>query len=159
MTGNIDTYLIEDKSYDVGYSTKDSAIVDNFTTFYNHLWDEAAEKCDADNPINLHLDIIVWSYEFISYKSPLSIRKLEKIVKESQSIKLFLHESGSMLQIKGINNKTLSIYFERRNDQSFEYSGDILHLEGIINDKPHMEIKEATSFSVKTLYLRALWAS
>jgi len=46
MTGNIDRYIIKDNSYDVGYLTRQSAIVNNVMRFYKHLWAEAADESD-----------------------------------------------------------------------------------------------------------------
>lgn len=59
MTGNIDSHIIEDKSYDIGYLANESAVVKNVVLFFDHLWAEAADECDAANPINLHLDLTI----------------------------------------------------------------------------------------------------
>jgi len=156
MTGNIDSHLIKDNSYDIAYLTTKRAVVNNFIIFFDHLWAEAGDECDADNPINLHLDLTIRSYEFISYRPPISVNKLERILDECKSIRLFLHESGSLLLITGEIRK-LNIYFEQSDSQSSGYTGDVLNLVGIVDDKPNLNKKEAMSFSVKKLDLRLFW--
>ncbi len=157
MTGNIDSYLISDNSYDIGYLTNNSAIVNNVVHFYDHLWAEAADECDIDNSVNLHLDLTIRSYEFISFKPPVSVKTLKKRIEESKTIRLFLHETGSLLQITGANNRSLNVYFQQSDYQSSEYVGDMLNITGIVDDRPNMKKKEAMSFSVEKLDLRLFW--
>ncbi|KKN46916.1 hypothetical protein LCGC14_0668210 [marine sediment metagenome] len=158
MTGNIDSHLIKDSSYDIGYLTNRTAVVNNFISFYDHLWAEAADECDADIKINLHLDLTIRSYEFISFKPLISVKKLEKILDDSLSVHLFLHESGSLILISG-PKKMLNIYFKQSNYKSSEFSGDLLNLAGMVDEQPHMNKKEAVSFSVRKLDLRLFWES
>lgn len=82
------------------------------------------------------------------------MKRCKNLVNESQSIRLYLHESGSLLTVKDINDKRLNLYFEPRDHQSSDYSGDVLNLTGIVNDDPHLNIKEDMSFSVKKLDIR-----
>lgn len=158
MTGNIDSYLINKNSFDIAFKLKNSSIVNNVVALYEHLWSEAADECDIDNIINLHLDLTIRSYEFISFKPLISVKKLEKIIDDCESIRLYLHQSGSLLTISSeTKNKRLNIYFDQKSKKSSEFTGDFLNLEGLIKDSPSMNIKEAINFSVKTLDLRLLW--
>ncbi|MHA1439597.1 MAG: hypothetical protein ACTSPD_18660 [Promethearchaeota archaeon] len=68
-----------------------------------------------------------------------------------------MHEHCSLLQITGTNEKKLNIYFRQSEDQSSEYTGEVLNLAGIVADRPNMNKKDAVSFSVKSLDLRLLW--
>lgn len=155
MTGNIDNYLLRNNSYDIGYIIKESAVVSNFLTFYNHLWDEAAEECDANISINLHLDLSIRSYNLIAYKPLISVKRLDELIKNSQSIKLFLHENNCLLQVK--RDQYLHVYFQLRDNQSTEFSGDTFNLTGIIDDKPNINLKMALSLSVEKLDLKLFW--
>ena len=131
--------------------------LNNIVSFYDHLWAEAADECDVDNPINIHLDLTINSYEFISFKPLVSVKMLKKRIEESKTISLFLHETGSLLQITGTNDRKLNIYFQQSDYQSSEYAGDMLNLAGIVDDKPNMNKKEAMSFSIEKLDLRLFW--
>jgi len=156
MTGNLDPYLLRNNSYDLGYLSTQQTIVENINSLYNHLWAEAAEECNINIPINLHLDLSVKSYDFISFRPPISIKKLEKIIEECESITLFLHETNSLLLIQGAE-KRLNIFFEQVDTESLEYTGDILNISGMIDHRIRINKKQATNFSVKKLDLRLFW--
>lgn len=157
MTGNIDKYLVDDNSFDIGYVINESTVVKNFLTFYDHLWDEGADECNADIPVNLHIDLTIRSYELISFKPLISVRRLKELIVNSQSITLYLYKNSCLLKIKGKNNRSLNLFFGLRDNQSREYSGDTLNLTGIINDKPDLNLKKAQSMSVQKLDIRLFW--
>ena len=157
MTGNIDRYLLDKNSCDIGCVLEDLDFARNCGSLYNHLWEEAAEECDANLPINLHLDLVIRAYDLISYKPLVSVKKLKYIASKCDVITLFHHERNALLSFISANGKKLNLYFELKGLESLEYLGDALDLSGIINERPNINLKKARTFSVKKLDLRLLW--
>ena len=157
FTGNIDKYLVQNDSYDIGYITEEPALVKNFLTFYNHLWGEAADECQTNTPIDLQLDLVVKSYELISFKPLISVRTLEQRINQCKNIQFYWHEKGFLLSIKDAKEMELNLYFDINEPQSYEHQGKTLYLTGIICDKPHIYRKDAIVNTVNKLNLKLFW--
>lgn len=157
FTGNIDKYLVKSDSCDIGYLIGQTPHVKNFLTFYNHLWNEAGDDYETSTPIDFQLDLVVRSYELLSFRLPISVKTLEKRINECENVHFYWHSSGSLLNIKDKKGKETKIYIDLIGSQSLELQEGILNYSGVINDKPNMNLKEALVFTVKKLNLRILW--
>ena len=158
FTANIDKYLVDEKSCDIGYAVSNQVAVKNFCIFFEHLWMESADNFDINTPINLHTDLVIKSYELISYKPSISVLRLKNLIENSKNINFLHHSTGSLLQINGKNGKVLNLYIELKDQQSFEIREDRILLFGMINNKPKMNLKDSVSYSVKNLSLNLFWA-
>jgi len=63
FTSIIDHFLADEKSYDIGYVVSNQVAVKNFCSFFEHLWMESVENFDVNTPINIHIDLVIKSYE------------------------------------------------------------------------------------------------
>lgn len=159
MTGNIDKYLISDDSFDIGFILESPLLVGNYSVFYDHLWGEAASELNLDTAVNLHLEMTIRAYELIAFKTRVSVKRLEELIKQSKSITLFLIEDKGLLRVTGHKGRFISVYFEMKDSEMMDYSSDVLTIIGMINDNPHMNLKEALHLTVEKLELKLLWES
>ncbi len=156
FTGNIDKYLISPDSCDIGWLSEDPFIVKNFCMIYNHLWSEASEERDVDVTIDVHLDLVIKSYELISFRPPISVNILKKIIQESKKIQLFIDGLNALVSIKG--QKTLNLFIYLNESDASEFTSGALDLSGILSNKPTLNRKEALTYTVKKLDLKLLWS-
>jgi len=158
FTGNIDRYLVAEDSCDIGILVSDPATVRNFCTFFDHLWADAAVNFDVNAPVDLHVDLVIKSREFLSPKNPISIPKLKERIGNSKNIQFYHHESGSMLKITVDNDRSLNLYMTVKGQDAIEMQEEILSVSGILDSNPKMKIKEANLSTVKNLSLKLIWA-
>ncbi len=156
FTGNIDRYLISPDSCDIGWISEEPIVVKNFCKVYDHLWSEASEESDIDATIDVHLDLVIKSYELISFRPPISVNILKKIIQESKKIRLFINGLNALISIKG--QKTLNLFINLSENNASEFTSGALNLSGILNSKPTLNRKEALSYSIQKLDLKLFWS-
>ncbi len=156
FTGNIDRYLISPDSCDIGWLSEEPFVVKNFCKIFDHLWSEASEECDVDAPIDVHLDLVIKSYELISFRPPISVIILKKIIQESKKIQLFIDGLNALVSIKG--KKTLNLFINLNENNVSEFISGALDLSGILSNKPTLNRKKSFSYSIRKLDLKLLWS-
>ncbi|MBD3352460.1 MAG: hypothetical protein GF364_13310 [Candidatus Lokiarchaeota archaeon] len=157
MTGNMDKYLLDDTSKDIGYVMKNAHFVQNSIKFFNHIWDDAADECEIDVPIDLHINLIIRSYEQISSRIPISVHKLENKIHSSKSIRFYRDNLECLLSIELGSGRPWKLYIKLHNKEPVEDQGDTLALSGMINHHQDLKRSKAESFSVRNLSLKLLW--
>ena len=158
FTGNIDRYLVAGDSCDIGILVSDPATVRNFCSVFDHLWADAAVNFDVNAPVDLHVDLVITSHEFLSQKNPISIFKLKERIDNSKNIQFYHHESGSMLKITGDNDRSLNLDMTVKGQDAIEMQEEMLSISGILDSNPKMKMKEANLSTVKNLSLKLIWA-
>lgn len=157
FTGNIDRYLTECSSTDIGIYGENESIVRNINNFYEFLWEKSIETLDKKVPINIILNLSVENKLCISKKHPFSVFTLERILNEARKLKWEYTLEGSKIVIFSRNGKIIPLTIEHSKDYDIDSSSEFTIFTGLINPNFRLEKQQIEEFYINNLQMKLLW--
>lgn len=155
LTANLDRFLFSDETYDIGIEIQEPATIRNMETIFDHLWNEASTGFEMYAPINLDVNLVVYSEDSISPRHRnVSVLTLAKIVKDNDKMEWLLHENESILRIYQANGRKFDVPMEHNSIDDYD---EYTTVTAKITPSSTFKKKEATFFTVNELRLRVLW--
>lgn len=155
FTGNFNKYLLKEDSYDLGLFTNSPNLIQNLTKFYLHLWEEAADSPHEHPNINLNLNLIIKSPNFIADGKRVDISLLEKLIHQSKEIQLISKDDNYAIVINGANKYSLNLPLEMIEMEEID---NIINMRAIIISKPNFRFKLGDFYKIRNLQLKLLWS-
>ncbi len=154
FTGNFDAYLEKPNSFDIGFLTESTPLIQNCTTFFNHLWKEAAIKCGIGARLHLNVDLVVKSAEYLSNYQHLSVTKIKDIVSHCEKIIFYFTEKSSILEINGLDNRKLNLILDHK---TVDFDNERVDISAILSKITPVDKKNVITFQIESLNLRLFW--
>ncbi len=153
FTGNFNYYLLKKNSYDLGICTKKDTIVQNAIKFYDLLWKEASESPHEHPNLNLNLELVIKSANFIADRKRVDISLLENLIFKSKEIQLISKDEKYVLAVNGAG-KSLIIPLEVIEMEEID---NYLTLNALILPQPNFQLKLGDIYKIKNLNLTLFW--
>ncbi len=156
LTGNLDEYLVEDNSYDIGCFLTNHILVDNIRKLYNHLWEEASDLIEPNRNLKLKVNLVIESQDYLSSIKPIPVFELENRIKKSPLIRLFYTDEKSLLQITDKKGGSYSIEILHSEEKNID--GEFIFIKGVINQKwSKFNKRNSKEYILEQLRLNMYW--